>query len=136
MAVNYLADTSVLTRLRIPEVRQALRTLVAGTAVSRCSTSDLELGFSARDVKEWDRIRRAVETFALVEITEVEFRRARQVQRALATRHRGRKVPDLLIAAAAERERLTVLHYDRDFEHIAKVTGQPHEWIVHAGSVG
>lgn len=29
----------------------------------------------------------------------------------------------------------SVLHYDRDFEHVAKVTGQPHEWIVPAGSV-
>jgi hypothetical protein len=36
---------------------------------------------------------------------------------------------------AVERERLTVLHYDRDFEHIAKVTGQSHQWIVPAGSV-
>jgi predicted nucleic acid-binding protein len=32
--------------------------------------------------------------------------------------------PDLLIAAVAERERVTVLHYDGDYELIAKVTGQ------------
>ena len=48
---------------------------------------------------------------------------------------RGRKVPDLLIAAAAEAQRLTVLHYDQDFDKIAKVTGQRCEWVVPAGSV-
>ena len=41
--------------------------------------------------------------FALVETTAEHFQRARQVQRLLASRSlRGRKVPDLLIAAAAE----------------------------------
>jgi len=34
-------------------------------------------------------------------------------------------LPDLLIAAVAEREHVTVLHYDSDYELIARVTGQP-----------
>jgi predicted nucleic acid-binding protein len=33
--------------------------------------------------------------------------------------------PDLLIAAVAGRERVSVLHYDIDFDLIAGVTGQP-----------
>ena len=54
----------------------------------------------------------------------------------LASKHqRGRKVPDLLIAAAAEARGLTVLHYDADFDQIADVTGQSCQWIVPAGSV-
>ena len=54
----------------------------------------------------------------------------------LAAKHqRGRKVPDLLIAAAAESRGLTVLHYDADFDLIASVTGQRCDWIVPAGSV-
>lgn len=64
------------------------------------------------------------------------MRRARQVQRLLAARHqRGRKVPDLLIAAAAEANDLAVLHYDADFDRIAAVTGQRVAWIVPAGTV-
>lgn len=48
------------------------------------------------------------------------------MQRLLATRHQwGRKVPDLLIAAAAEASDLAVLHDDADFDRIAAVTGQP-----------
>jgi predicted nucleic acid-binding protein len=40
--------------------------------------------------------------------------------------------PDLLIAAVAERNVLTVLHCDQDFDLIPQVTGQPREWAVPA----
>ena len=40
----------------------------------------------------------------------------------------------LLVAATAERFALTVLHYDRDYERIAEITGQPTEWIIPAGT--
>lgn len=43
-------------------------------------------------------------------------------------------IPDLLIAATAERYALTVLHYHGDYERIAELTGQPTEWIVPRGS--
>lgn len=77
----------------------------------------------------------ALEVFELVETTSDHLRRARQVQRLLARKHRrGRKVPDLLIAAAAEERNLSVLHYDADFDHIAAVTGQACEWVVAAGT--
>jgi predicted nucleic acid-binding protein len=39
-------------------------------------------------------------------------------------RHRAPSIPDLLIAAVAERGQLTVLHVDKHFELIAEVTGQ------------
>jgi predicted nucleic acid-binding protein len=62
--------------------------------------------------------------------------RALQVQRLLAQRsQRGRKIPDLLISAAAEELGVAVLHYDADFDLIASVTGQRCEWVVPAGTV-
>jgi predicted nucleic acid-binding protein len=74
--------------------------------------------------------------FQLVETTAEHVQRARQVQRLLAFRsQRGRKVPDLLIAAAAEQERLVLLHYHSDFDLIAKVTGQGCQWVVPAGTI-
>ena len=48
---------------------------------------------------------------------------------------RGRKVPDLLIAAAAGARRIAVLHYDSDFDMIAGATGQPTEWVVPHGTI-
>jgi predicted nucleic acid-binding protein len=74
--------------------------------------------------------------FALIETTASHVRRARQVQRLLASRGlRGRKVPDLLVAAAAEDAGLVLLHYDGDFDLISRATGQCCEWVVPAGTI-
>ena len=136
MALTHLLDTSVLTRLREPTIREAIEPGAQRGELARAGISDLEVGYSARDEAEWDRLTKAVEIFELVETTAEHVRRARQVQRLLASSHqRGRKVPDLLIAAAAEARNLTVLHYDADFDRIATVTGQPCEWVVPPGSV-
>lgn len=64
------------------------------------------------------------------------FTRALEVQRhALdAGFHRALSLPDLLIAATAEQNRLTVLHYDGDFDMIASLTGRPTEGVVPPGS--
>jgi predicted nucleic acid-binding protein len=136
MALTHLVDTSVLTRLDRPAVRDRIATAAEEGRLARLGISDLEIGYSARSAAEWDRFAGALTAFALVETTADHVRRARQVQRLLAGRHeRGRKVPDLLVAAAAEARDLVVLHYDADFDRIAKVTGQPSEWVVAPGSV-
>lgn len=69
-------------------------------------------------------------------MTDEIAQRAIEVQGVLAVRaqHRSVSIPDLLIAATAEHNALTVLHYDGDFERIAEVTGQPTEWIVPRGA--
>jgi predicted nucleic acid-binding protein len=136
MALTHLIDTSVLTRLREPAVRAAIEPSVHRGELARAGISDLEIGFSARNTAEWDRLADAVAAFELVETTDEHVRRARQTQRLLASKHqRGRKLPDLLVAAAAESRGLAVLHYDADFDLIAGATGQPCEWVVPAGSV-
>ena len=64
MAVRYLVETSVLTRLGVIEERAAVTDLAAaGAALTSCAMTDLELGFSARNAAEWDRIRAAAEAF-------------------------------------------------------------------------
>ena len=136
MALTHLVDTSVLTRLREPTVRAALEPLTAKGQVARAGISDLEIGYSARTSIEWDSFQEALEAFQLVETDAGHVRRARQVQRLLAARsQRGRKIPDLLVAVAAEEAGLEVLHYDADFDRIAAVTGQSCVWVVPPGSV-
>jgi predicted nucleic acid-binding protein len=126
----------VLTRLGHAAVRAALEPLTAGGQVARAGISDLEVGFSARNLREWNRLATALAAFSLIETDATHVQRARQVQRLLASRGlRGRKIPDLLIAAAAEDNGLVVLHYDGDFDLIARVTGQPCQWVVPAGTV-
>ena len=51
------------------------------------------------------------------------------------SQHRAVPLPDLLVAACAERAGLTVLHYDADFDRIAAVTGQKCEWVATPGSI-
>lgn len=136
MALTHLADTSTLTRLGAAPVRDVLEPLVEVGCVARAGITDLEVGFSARDAAEWDELMTAVSVLELIESTAAHVARARQVQRMLAERRlRGRKVPDLLIASAAEERGLTVLHYDADFDVISSVTRQPVEWVVARGSI-
>ena len=131
----FLLDTSVLTRLRARAVARRIEEL-DGAGLARASMTDLEVGFSARNAEEWDRLAVALGAFRRVEVDARHFDRARQVQRQLAAEGlKGRKVPDLLIAAVAEAASLTVLHYDADIDVIASVTGQPTEWVVERGSI-
>lgn len=136
MALTHLVDTSVLTRLRHESVRSIVEPLAASGSLGRARITDLEIGYSTRSATEWDQAIDALEAFELIETSADHLRRARQVQRLLAAKHqRGRKVPDLLIAAAAEAHDLAVLHYDADFDRIAAITGQRVEWVVESGTV-
>ncbi|MBA2429304.1 MAG: PIN domain nuclease [Thermoleophilaceae bacterium] len=136
MALSFLVDTSVLKRLSRSEVREVIQPLAAAGQLGRPSICDLEVGYSARNGEEWDRLVGALDAFDSVETTAAHLRRALQVQRLLAQRsHRGRKIPDLLVAAAAEQLHVGVLHYDADFDVIAAVTGQRCQWAVPAGTV-
>lgn len=136
MALSCLIDTSVLKRLAHAQVRHVVEPLAAAGEAGRVRICDLEVGYSARNGPEWDRLVGALDAFAVVETTAAHLHRALQVQRLLAERsQRGRKIPDLLIAAAAEELEAVVLHYDSDFDLIAAVTGQRCQWVVPAGTV-
>ena len=109
---THLAETSVLTRLSVAAVRGALQPFVDAVALARCTLTDLELGFSASSASDSDRLQAVLTTLTSVEVTPVVISRAKNVQRMLAAGGlKGRKVPDLIIAAAAELTGLTVLHY-------------------------
>jgi predicted nucleic acid-binding protein len=112
--------------------------LIDAGLVATCSATDLELLFSARSGEE-HRARRTDLALRFVHISlgQRVFDRAIEIQGLLADRgqHRAASIPDLVVAAAAERAGLSVLHYDADFELIATVTGQEVEWVVPRGSV-
>jgi len=130
-----VVDSSVLTRLGVSAVRSVVEPLANEGRLLRPRICDLEIGSSARNRDESDRLVEALDVFTVVKTTSAQLRRAAG-QRLLAERsQRGRKIPDLLVAAAAEELDLTVLHYDPDFDRIAEVTGQSCRWVVPAGSV-
>ena len=136
MALTFLLDTSVVKRLDRLEVREVVEPLAANGELARPSICDLEVGYSARNADEWDQLLGALQAFVPIDTTAAHVRRALRVQRLLARRsQRGRKIPDLLVAAAAEELHVAVLHYDADFDLIATVTGQRCQWVVPAGTV-
>jgi predicted nucleic acid-binding protein len=136
VALTFLVDTSVLKRLGHPEVRSVIEPLAVRGELGRPAICDLEVGYSARDAAEWDRLVAALDAFAPIDTTAAHVRRALRVQRLLAERsQRGRKIPDLLVAAAAEDLAVSVLHYDADFDLISSVTGQSCQWIAPAGTL-
>lgn len=134
--MKYMLDTSVVKRVSSDHVRAVLRTLALAGEIGRTSMVDLEVGYSARNGDEWSGLIGVLDSFPLVSFTQSHFERALQVQAMLASRsQRGRKIPDLLVAAVAEEMGATVLHYDSDFDIISSVTGQHTEWVVPAGTV-
>ena len=133
----YLIDKSALARMQHPTVEERLAPLIESGEAATCSIVDLEVLYSTRNREEHSRVRaRRALAYRKAELTEAVFSRAIDVQGLLAARGRHRlPIPDLIIAAAAEAARMTVLHYNADFDAIAAVTGQDMEWVVPRGSL-
>ncbi|MFE0605078.1 PIN domain-containing protein [Streptomyces sp. NPDC058892] len=92
---------------------------------------------SARNAKDHARGRSVRRGFDWLPLTDEIGERAIEVQGLLAQsgdRLRA-SLADLLIAATAERHGVVVLRHDADYDGIAKVTGQPVEWVVEQGPV-
>ena len=105
--------------------------------VATCGIVDLEVLYSARGPSNYRATAESLRGMPRVAVDEGAIDRALEVQAKLADRsqHRAVPLPDLLVAACAERTGLAVLHYDADFERIARVTGQRMRWVVPRGSV-
>jgi predicted nucleic acid-binding protein len=133
---RYLADTSVFGRLSKPSVAAAFVPLAAAGLVGLCAPVAFELGYSARSPDDYRALADRLSSFPAVPTTDADHRRALEVQEAVAARsqHRALSLVDGLVAAAAEARDLAVLHYDADFELVAEVTGQAHEWVVPRGT--
>jgi predicted nucleic acid-binding protein len=136
MAVtSWLIDKSAYVRLQLGLVanRDEWGVRISRGLVRLSTITRLELGYSSRSGNSGRR------QFALPPLSfmPIEYLtpaiedRAFEVQMLLADRgqHRGPSIPDLMIAATAEKTALTVLAADKDFDLIAAVTGQPVETL-------
>lgn len=137
MPARYLADTSAVSRMRSPAVDARLAPLLESADVATCSVVELEVLYSTRNAAELRATEERRRALPIVPMLQTDFDRAAEVMGTLAARgqHRSVGIPDLLIAAAAERAGVTLVHYDSDFDAIASVTHQPTEWVVPRGSV-
>jgi predicted nucleic acid-binding protein len=135
---SHLADTSALARLRHPAVSAALSPLIEAGLVATCGVIEFEFGWATRNSAGFDQVRADRNAgYEWLATHDEDWRRALEVQAALWRGGRMRAVgfPDLLIAAVCEREHVTLLHYDSDYDLIAEITGQPVQWVVPRGTV-
>jgi predicted nucleic acid-binding protein len=134
-----LADTSVWAHKSRPAIHDWFATAVEAGEIACCDMVALELLHSARNAREFAMIELGLAALPWVEPDGRDWHRARDIYRALGnkpgTLQRSVKHADLLIAVAAERAGLTVLHYDSDYDTIANVTHQPVRWVAERGSL-
>ena len=131
----YLADTSAWHRSS--QVLDRWEELVTADDLALCLPVRLELLHSARGRNDYAALARDLNGYPTLAVdTFVEIAAARS-QAALAARsqHRGATPIDVIVAAIAEAHGVTLLHYDRHFDAIARVTGQPAEWLARRGSL-
>ena len=137
MTASFLIDKTALARMPLPRVQARLVPILETGQAASCAIVDLEVFYSVRSAEDHEQTRqRRRLAYEHIELNDAVFERAMDIQGELAKSSRHRiPIPDLIIAAAAESARLTVLHYDHDYDVIAEVTGQAMEWVVPRGSL-
>jgi len=135
---RYLVDKSAFARMPQPAVAARLGPLIEAGDIALCGIVQLEILFSARSASDLEAIRRDLAlSLTWIPSADADLIRAADVMALLSRTggHRSAAIPDLLLAAGGERAGLAILHYDRDFDAIARATDQPAAWVVPQGSL-
>ncbi|MEX2421900.1 MAG: PIN domain-containing protein [Actinomycetota bacterium] len=138
----WLADTSawVWSRRRAyPELRAWCDDQLVAGEIAICDVVRLELLYGTRAGDEHERRRDELAALVTCPIGAEQWERAIAVQGALARlgpdHVKAAKWQDIVVAAAAESADVAVLHYDKDFDWIVRITGQAMRWLAPAGSL-
>ena len=138
---RYLIDNSVWARLSTsPDVVAALKAIVDfsnPTNLLICPPIALEVGFSARNGRDHTALHSQLTAFPqCTEHPTVDESMELQNRLWNGGLVRAAGATDTSIAAYALKNDATVLHYDQDFEHLAKIEPTlKHQWIVPRGSI-
>ena len=138
--VPALYDTGVWTWVRdrrFPNLAEWFNGQVAEGRVLVCELVVIELVRLAPNERRAREVAERLAGFESIPMPSGLWRRAQEMQLALAGSGDHRRVPpaDLLLAAAAEEANVPLVHYDRDYERIAAVTGLEQHWFVPDGSL-
>jgi predicted nucleic acid-binding protein len=129
--MRFLADTTAIVagQRRDDATAMNVREMAERGHLWICDVVELELVRGARNPRHMTGLREGLAGLRRAPIDDRTWRRAFEVYEGLARltggRHRGVPQTDLLIAAAAEAQELSVLHDDDHFDLIEQVTDQP-----------
>src|SRR5438046_6100086 len=119
----FIADGSAWARAHHARAATEWSAALRNGQIATCPIVSLELLYSARDGAGFDRLAADLAQLGDVPITRSVANAAlgalRKLAHAPSPRHRAVKLPDLLIAAAAQDASLGVLHYDEHFHLVA-----------------
>jgi len=135
-----LFDTSALIlAARHAGAADALREAIGGGGLAVTDIIVVEYLNGARNLAEYDRFSWSLRAAQRLRAEPADWDRVLEVHRLLAETGPGHQrsvsIPDLIVAAVAERHGATLIHYDEDYDRIAGLTGQPVRWVVPRGSV-
>jgi predicted nucleic acid-binding protein len=138
LIARFLIDTSAAARMTHLDVRARLEPLITAGVVATCATLDAEALYSARSPAEYEQVRADRHlAYEYLPIDDEHWHRAFDAQRELARtgRHRAVGIADLLTAVLAAEHRLTLVHYDTDFDTAADVIEFEQRWVATRGSI-
>lgn len=114
--------------------RERINQLAVAGRAATCLPVALEQLYSARSNEDFAQRRDALDLLVWLPITDSVESTALDIMGRLASKGQHRiPLPDIIIAATALVHAATIMHYDGDFERIAELTKQSHEWIVPRG---
>lgn len=128
-------DTSALIlAARDPVVAEVLASALADDAVAISEPILLEYLNGARNVSEYDHFDQSLRAARLLSTAADAWQRALEVHRLLADTGAGHqrsvRLVDLIIAAVAEQHGYPIVHFDEDYDRVARLTGQPTRWVA------
>ncbi|MFJ8475790.1 PIN domain nuclease [Kitasatospora sp. NPDC094011] len=137
-AEKFLIDTSAHVRIVRPEMDELWAEVIDQGRIGLCEPTEAELLYSAQSKRHYTEFKAALaDMYVWRPVPDGAWRRLLEIQHCLADagQHRSAGIADLLVAVTAMHHGLTVLHYDRDFETIAKYTDLRARWLADPGSL-
>jgi len=137
VVARYLVDTSAAARMHHELVAERVAPLITAGLVATCAPLDFEALFSAGP-QDYEQIRADRQAaYEYLPVLDEHWQRALDVQRSLArvSRHRDVGLTDLLVAAVAEHHRITVVHYDSDYDTICEFIDLQAQWVVERDNI-
>lgn len=126
MNLRFLGDTSAIARIQQRKAGPRWQRAVSVGIVGICDPVELEVLRWVAGGAPRRRMQQLLRTsYPWLPVPDDAWQRARVMQDLLGDRgqHNGASVVDLLVAVTAARNRLTVLHDDRDYSVISRLAG-------------
>jgi predicted nucleic acid-binding protein len=135
---RFIADKSIWARSDRDAVQEEWAEALRNGQIATCSITIMELLYSARSGHELEQLHEELTILQRVPVTEEIFALAVGAMRKLAGHSDGfhrLALPDYIIATCAQEAEMGVLHYDHDFDRLAKVLRFESRWAAAPGTL-